>query len=173
MIKNMKRFNNVKNEGAVKDPHELLLSLVDMGSLDVEDALLACVKEMSDAECKRVLGSISLPACCDEVEEPEEDMEDVELDDVEPDDGDTDIEPVEPAELDDDIEDMDDEEIAEVEARIRKLERAMAMNQKSEEAEKEDEKEDEAEEMNERCCEARTRRLENLLRRRMLNRRFR
>ena len=53
----MKRFRNrkmcsFKNE-SVEDPHELLLSLVDLGSLDAEEALLACVREMSDAECKR------------------------------------------------------------------------------------------------------------------------
>src|SRR5574344_2207002 len=69
----MKRFRNrkmcsFKNE-SVEDPHELLLSLVDLGSLDAEEALLACVTEMSDAECKRVLSSLSLPDCCDEVDD--------------------------------------------------------------------------------------------------------
>lgn len=69
----MKRFRNqkmrsFKNE-SVEDPHELLLSLVDLGSLDAEEALLACVREMSDAECKRVLGSLSLPSGVEEVED--------------------------------------------------------------------------------------------------------
>lgn len=69
----MKRFRNrkmcsFKNE-SVEDPHELLLSLVDLGSLDAEEALLACVREMSDAECKRVLGSLSLPLGTEEVED--------------------------------------------------------------------------------------------------------
>ena len=69
----MKRFRNrkmcsFKNE-SVEDPHELLLSLVDLGSLDAEEALLACVREMSDAECKRVLGSLSLPLGTEEIED--------------------------------------------------------------------------------------------------------
>ena len=64
---------NRKNEELVSDPHELLLSLVDMGSLDSDEALLACVTEMSDAECKRVLNSLSLPACCDDAECDDED----------------------------------------------------------------------------------------------------
>ena len=69
----MKRFRNLKvrsfkNE-SVEDPHELLLSLVDLGSLDAEEALLACVREMSDAECKRVLSSLSLPLGTEEVED--------------------------------------------------------------------------------------------------------
>ena len=69
MIKNNPRkFIRKKNE-SVEDPHELLLSLVDLGSLDAEEALLACVTEMSDAECKRVLSSLSLPGCCDEVDD--------------------------------------------------------------------------------------------------------
>lgn len=78
----MKRFRNrkvssFKNE-SVEDPHELLLSLVDLGSLDAEEALLACVREMSDAECKRVLSSLSLPLGTEEVEieEPEVDDDD-------------------------------------------------------------------------------------------------
>ena len=72
-----------KNEALVEDPHELLLSLVDMGSLDVEDALLACVTEMSDAECKRVLNSLSLPECCDEVEDEVEEIPADDLDEGE------------------------------------------------------------------------------------------
>lgn len=71
MIKrNMKR----KCE-SVEDPRELFLSLVDMGSIDIEDAFLACVREMSDAECKRILNSISLPTGTELAEEPEEPIE--------------------------------------------------------------------------------------------------
>ena len=45
MIKNNSRkFTRKKNE-SVEDPHELLLSLVDLGSLDAEEALLACVTD--------------------------------------------------------------------------------------------------------------------------------
>lgn len=121
---------NRKNEGLVEDPHELLLSLVDMGSLDADECLLACVTEMSDAECKRVLNSLSLPACCDDaeddsdeddfdLEEPEEDEDDLnpvadEIVDEEPDDSD---------EADDTEEDEDDE--SELEARIRRLEKSL------------------------------------------------
>ena len=71
----MKRINTNKfvttkrkNE-SVEDLHELLLSLVDMGSLDTDEALLACVQEMSDAECKHVLSSLSLSNCCDDHDE--------------------------------------------------------------------------------------------------------
>ena len=114
-----------KNESLVEDPHELLLSLVDMGSLDVEDALLACVSEMSDAECKRVLNSLSLPECCDEVEdeEPVEEPEEAEYpaDEEEPEE-----EPAEELDLSKPEEPEEDEEIeAELEARIRRLERCL------------------------------------------------
>ena len=70
-----KASKSTKNE-SVDDPHELLLSLVDMGSLDIEEVLLACVKEMSDSECKRVLSGLSLPNCCDIEDEPDTDMTD-------------------------------------------------------------------------------------------------
>lgn len=119
----MKRFRNrkvcsFKNE-SVEDPHELLLSLVDLGSLDAEEALLACVREMSDAECKRVLSSLSLPDCCDEVDdemplEVDEPSTDVEFPSDEEDD-------VEEADLEDDA--PEDEEEIELESRIRRLER--------------------------------------------------
>lgn len=122
-----------KNESLVEDPHELLLSLVDMGSLDIEDALLACVTEMSDAECKRVLGSLSLPECCDEVEdevkaeEPADDLNDVETlddtvdleDDSEPE---IEVEDADSDELDDSAEECRNREL---EARIRRLERVL------------------------------------------------
>ena len=123
---------NRKNEGLVEDPHELLLSLVDMGSLDSDEVLLACVTEMSDAECKRVLNSLSLPACCDDVEddsdeddfdleEPEEDEDD--LDPVADEIVDLDAEDDDSDEADDTEEDEDDE--SELEARIRRLEKSL------------------------------------------------
>lgn len=130
----VKFTNNVKNESLVDDPHELLLSLVDLGALDVEDALLACVKEMSDAECKRILNSLSLPECCDEVEEeePEEPAEDEEptevsdeveseSDDKEDDDDTEDATP----ELENPEDDSDDEDdnFAELESRVANLEK--------------------------------------------------
>lgn len=128
-----------KNESLVEDPHELLLSLVDMGSLDVEDALLACVTEMSDAECKRVLNSLSLPECCDEVEDEEmEEMPD-DLDEVETLDDTVDLEDDDEPEVeveDVELEDDEDEEAAEecrnreLEARIRRLERVLRRKRK-------------------------------------------
>ena len=120
----MKRFRNrkmcsFKNE-SVEDPHELLLSLVDLGSLDAEEALLACVREMSDAECKRVLGSLSLPDCCDEVDdemsiEVDEPSTDVEFPSDEDD--------AEEVDITDDTPEDEDEDAVELESRIRRLER--------------------------------------------------
>ena len=120
----MKRFRNLKvrsfkNE-SVEDPHELLLSLVDLGSLDAEEALLACVREMSDAECKRVLGSLSLPDCCDEVDdemsiEVDEPSTDVEFPSDEDD--------AEEVDITDDTPEDEDEDAVELESRIRRLER--------------------------------------------------
>ena len=118
---NSRKFTRKKNE-SVEDPHELLLSLVDLGSLDAEEALLACVTEMSDAECKRVLSSLSLPGCCDEVDdemsvEVDEPSNDVEFpsDDEEDD--------AEEVDLEDDTPEDEDEEEVELESRIRRLER--------------------------------------------------
>lgn len=121
MIKNNPRKFTRKNE-SVEDPHELLLSLVDLGSLDAEEALLACVTEMSDAECKRVLSSLSLPGCCDEVDdemsvEVDEPSTDVEFPSDEEDDA-------EEADLEDDTPEDEDDEV-EVESRIRRLERKL------------------------------------------------
>lgn len=139
----IKYKTNMKNEGLVEDPHELLLSLVDMGSLDADECLLACVTEMSDAECKRVLNSISLPNnCCgmedgteDSIEddaaiepaddtvldldkhEDEIDCEDFE--DEEPE-GEEDVDEAKEMDAEEDV----DEE-AELEARIRRLERCL------------------------------------------------
>ena len=114
-----RKFTRKKNE-SVEDPHELLLSLVDLGSLDAEEALLACVTEMSDAECKRVLSSLSLPDCCDEVDdemsvEVDEPSTDVEFPSDEDD--------AEEADLEDDK--VDDEDEVEIESRIRRLERKL------------------------------------------------
>ena len=121
MIKNNPRkFTRKKNE-SVEDPHELLLSLVDLGSLDAEEALLACVTEMSDAECKRVLSSLSLPDCCDEVDdemsvEVDEPSTDVEFP--------SDEDGAEEVEITDDMPEDEDEEV-EIESRIRRLERKL------------------------------------------------
>jgi hypothetical protein len=130
-ILNRRNVRSFRNE-SVEDPHELLLSLVDLGSLDADEALLACVKEMSDAECKRVLGSLSLPNCCDEVEDPEDDM-DGDLapldDDIVVDDSDDDfaVEDGESAEDEASDEDADVEECntRELEAKVRRLERSL------------------------------------------------
>lgn len=126
-----------KNESLVEDPHELLLSLVDMGALDVEDALLACVTEMSDAECKRVLNSLSLPECCDEVEDEMEEMPVDELDEVETLDDTVDLEDDSEPEVEvEDVELEDDEDAAEecrnreLESRIRRLERVLRRKRK-------------------------------------------
>jgi len=139
-----------KNESLVEDPHELLLSLVDMGSLDADECLLACVAEMSDAECKRVLNSISLPNnCCGMDDDAEEDnvaiepaiepaddtvldldKHEDEVDDEDFNDEDEELEEeedVDEAKEMDEEEEMDEEaemeEEAELEARIRRLER--------------------------------------------------
>ena len=123
MIKNNPRkFIRKKNE-SVEDPHELLLSLVDLGSLDAEEALLACVTEMSDAECKRVLSSLSLPGCCDEVDdemsvEVDEPSTDVEFPSDEEDD-------TEEVDTTDDMPEDEDEDAVELESRIRRLERSL------------------------------------------------
>ena len=122
MIKNnTRKFTRKKNE-SVEDPHELLLSLVDLGSLDAEEVLLACVTEMSDAECKRVLSSLSLPDCCDEVDdemsvEVDEPSTDVEFPSDEDD--------ADEVELSDDTPEDEDEDAVELESRIRRLERSL------------------------------------------------
>ena len=115
-----RKFTRKKNE-SVEDPHELLLSLVDLGSLDAEEVLLACVTEMSDAECKRVLSSLSLPDCCDDVDDEMSVEVDEPSDDVEfPSDEDD----ADEVELTDDMPEDEDEEV-EVESRIRRLERKL------------------------------------------------
>lgn len=111
---------------SVKDPHELILSLVDFGSIDADDMLVACVSEMSDAECKRVLHQLDL------VPEDDAEIDDVELDDttsniddVEIDDKDLDEDDTDDKD-DKDKDDDDDEDVeVELESRIRKLERRL------------------------------------------------
>lgn len=113
---------------SVKDPHELILSLVDFGSIDADDMLVACVSEMSDAECKRVLHQLDL------VPEDDTEIDDTEIDDVEIDDTESDIDNDNDIEIDDkDLDDEDDDEDddkndeteVELESRIRKLERRL------------------------------------------------
>ena len=126
---------------SVKDPHELILSLVDFGSIDADDMLVACVSEMSDAECKRVLHQLDLVQEDDaEIDDAElsdvvtQDIDDVEIDDAEIDDKDLDDED-DDKDLDDEDDDKDldeddddedddknDETEVELESRIRKLE---------------------------------------------------
>ena len=136
MIKFNKSRNVRRMVESVKDPHELILSLVDFGSIDTDDMLVACVSEMSDAECKRVLHQLDLV--------PEDDADDIEIDDVELDDTTSNIDDVEiddveidDVEIDDkdldeddtddkDDKDKDDEDVeVELESRIRKLERRL------------------------------------------------
>lgn len=114
---------------SIKDPHELILSLVDFGSIDADDMLVACVSEMSDAECKRVLHQLDLVPEDDteidgaEIDDTESDIDnDIEIDDVEIDDKDLD----EDDDVDDeDDDDKNDETEVELESRIRKLERRL------------------------------------------------
>ena len=128
----MIKFNNSRNirriVESVKDPHELILSLVDFGSIDADDMLVACVSEMSDAECKRVLHQLDLVPEDDaeiddvEIDDTESDIDnDIEIDDVEIDDKDIDDED----ENDDDDDAKNDETEVELESRIRKLERRL------------------------------------------------
>ena len=130
MIKSNKSSSIRRIVESVKDPHELILSLVDFGSIDTDDMLVACVSEMSDAECKRVLHQLDLvpeddaeiddaeidDAEIDDVATP--DIDDAEIDDAEIDDKDLD-------EDDDDEDDKNDETEVELESRIRKLERRL------------------------------------------------
>ena len=134
-----KKRNNRKFEN-VEDPCELLASLVDFGSVSVEDAFLACLSEMSAAECKRVLAKcgdgFSCPECDDELPAESEDMDDLEPVDDEPvdvddddlvEDVDVDVEDEDMGveDVDDDVEDDEDveESCRRLESRIRRLER--------------------------------------------------
>lgn len=129
-----KKHNNRKFEN-VEDPCELLASLVDFGSVSVEDAFLACLSEMSAAECKRILAKcgdgFACPECDDELPAESEDMDDLEPVDVDDNDDlvdDVDVEEVEDEDMDvEDVDDEDDEDVEEscrrLESRIRRLER--------------------------------------------------
>ena len=123
MIKFNKSRNIRRIVESVKDPHELILSLVDFGSIDADDMLVACVSEMSDAECKRVLHQLDL------VPEDDTEIDDVEIDDTESD-IDNDIE-IDDKDIDDEDENDDDDDAkndeteVELESRIRKLERRL------------------------------------------------
>lgn len=131
MIKFNKSRNIRRMVESVKDPHELILSLVDFGSIDADDMLVACVSEMSDAECKRVLHQLDLVQEDDteiddiEIDDTESDIDnDIEIDDVEIDDKDLDDDNDEDDE-DDEDDDKNDETEVELESRIRKLERRL------------------------------------------------
>ena len=134
MIKFNKSRNIRRIVESVKDPHELILSLVDFGSIDADDMLVACVSEMSDAECKRVLHQLDL------VPEDDAEIDDTELDDVvTPDIDDAEINDAEINDVEIDDKDLDDEDDDkdgddnakndetefELESRIRKLERRL------------------------------------------------
>ena len=125
MIKFNKSRNIRRIVESVKDPHELILSLVDFGSIDADDMLVACVSEMSDAECKRVLHQLDLvpedDAEIDDAEIDDAEIDDVEIDDAEIDDKDLD----EDDDDDDDEDDKNDETEVKLESRIRKLERRL------------------------------------------------
>ena len=129
MIKFNKSRNIRRIVESVKDPHELILSLVDFGSIDADDMLVACVSEMSDAECKRVLHQLDLVPEDDakiddaEIDDTESDIDDVEIDDVEIDDKDLDEDDDDDDDKNDD--DKNDETEVELESRIRKLERRL------------------------------------------------
>ena len=123
MIKFRKNKINRRIVESVKDPHELILSLVDFGSIDADDMLVACVSEMSDAECKRVLHQLDL------VPEDDTEIDDVEIDDTESDiDNDIEIDDVaidDDENNDDEVDDKNDKSDIELESRIRKLERRL------------------------------------------------
>lgn len=134
MIKFNKSRNIRRMVESVKDPHELILSLVDFGSIDADDMLVACVSEMSDAECKRVLHQLDLvPEDDAEIDDTElDDVVTPDIDDVEIDDAEIDDVEIDDAEIDDkddkddkDDDDKNDETEVELESRIRKLERRL------------------------------------------------
>lgn len=132
MIKFNKSRNIRRIVESVKDPHELILSLVDFGSIDADDMLVACVSEMSDAECKRVLHQLDLvPEDDAEIDDAElddvvtPDIGDVEINDAEIDDKDLDEDDDEDDDDDENDDDKNDETEVELESRIRKLERRL------------------------------------------------
>lgn len=117
-----------KMNESVDDPRELLLSLVDLGSIDADEMLLSCVAEMSDAECKRVLSSLSLPSCtdmeCDDTEPSDDMMVEFPEDDAEDADEEDGADDVVLSD-EDDSEMSDESDDAELEARIRRLENSL------------------------------------------------
>ena len=132
MIKFNKSRNIRRMIESVKDPHELILSLVDFGSIDADDMLVACVSDMSDAECNRVLHQLDLVQEDDaeiddvEIDDTESDIDnDIEINDTEIDDKDLDEDDDVDDDDDDDDDDKNDETEVELESRIRKLERRL------------------------------------------------
>lgn len=132
MIKFRKNKINRRMVESVKDPHELILSLVDFGSIDADDMLVACVSEMSDAECKRVLHQLDLvpESDADDVEIDDAEIDDAEIDDTESDiDNDIEVDDIaiddDDENNDDEVDDKDDKSDVELESRIRKLERRL------------------------------------------------
>lgn len=131
MIKFNKSRNIRRMVESVKDPHELILSLVDFGSIDADDMLVACVSEMSDAECKRVLHQLDLvpESDADDVEIDDAEIDDTEIDDTESDiDNDIEVDDIaidDDENNDDEVDDKDDKSDVELESRIRKLERRL------------------------------------------------
>lgn len=115
----------------VCDPCELLASLVDMGSVDIEDAFVACLNEMSDAECKRVLAKCGtgfsatepeFPADAEDGLENADDLDD--FDSAETEGEDAVMPEEEPTEDAEDTENVE-EDNSELESRIRRLERSL------------------------------------------------
>ena len=131
MIKFRKNKINRRIVESVKDPHELILSLVDFGSIDADDMLVACVSEMSDAECKRVLHQLDLvpESDTDDVEIDDAEIDDAEIDDTESDiDNDIEVDDIaidDDENNDDEVDDKNDKSDIELESRIRKLERRL------------------------------------------------
>lgn len=113
---------------SMSDPSEILASLVDMGSVSIEDAFVACLNEMSDAECKRVLSKCGagfespdeFPADAEDGLEEPEDLDDFDA-------ADSDEENLDEIDLEEDEEPAEEEEEvnSELEARIRRLERRL------------------------------------------------
>lgn len=113
----IKRFNrsNRKFE-SIEDPREVLLSLVDLGSADIEDVLLACVQTMSDREVKNVLNQFTL--CSAEDEFDSEDSAD-EIDDAIIDSEAELVDSSDDSDLDEEDSEEDDEEVEECNSRTR------------------------------------------------------
>lgn len=129
----IRRFNrsNRKFE-SIEDPREVLLSLVDLGSADIEDVLLACVRTMSDREVKNILNQFTLDSVEDEFDsEDSTDEIDDAIIDSEPemvdssDDSDLDEEDVEDEEDDEEVEECNSR--TRLEDRINRLEKRLLL----------------------------------------------